>query len=225
MPITEQQRIERRKSLGSSDMAAVLGLDPWKNAHDVWLDKTGQIEDLKENEAMRAGTEFEDGVLNWAEKEELGELERNVTVPAIGFPIVSNLDAKIIKNGRPVEAKTSGLFGPLMAGWGDAGSDVVPDHIIVQTHVHMLCTDREVCYVPTFLGGRGFVMYYVYRDKDVLDAIMDKSIEFWDQYVVKKAPPPDIMPTLPVIKRMRREPNKVVDIYQLAERQAGRQRG
>ena len=197
-------------------MAAVLGLSPWQNAYDIWLEKTGQLNDRKEESYMGAGSMFENGVLDWAAKVELGELVRNVTVKAVGFPVVSNVDAIRMANKFPVEAKVYGLFGPLLGGWGEAGSDMVPDYIIIQTHVHMLCTDKPTCYVPTFLGGRGFVMYYIDRDQEIIDAICDKSIEFWDEYVVKKTPPPDIMPTLPVIKRMRREPEKIVDIPEAA---------
>lgn len=43
MPITQKQREFRRSHIGSSDIAAILGKDPYKTAYDVWLDKTGQL--------------------------------------------------------------------------------------------------------------------------------------------------------------------------------------
>ncbi len=41
MPITNRQRKLRQDHIGSSDMAAILGVDPWRTAYDVWLEKTG----------------------------------------------------------------------------------------------------------------------------------------------------------------------------------------
>ena len=211
MPITEKQRELRRKHLGSSDMAAILGVDPWRNAYDVWLEKTGKTEDLKENPAMEAGTMFEDGVLKWAEKK-LGKLTRNQYRTAQGFPVASNVDAIVDQNGEPVEGKTAGLFGPLSEKWGDDGTDIVPDRTIVQCHVHMLCVNKEICHLPAFLGGRGFNMFRIEHDQEIMDIIRDKSIEFWTYHVEKDCPPPDIMPSLAMAKRMKREPAKTVPI-------------
>lgn len=211
MPITDAQRELRRKHLGSSDVAAILGVDPYKNAYDVWAEKTGKVEDIKESDAMYAGTAFEDGVLKFAE-DKLGKLVRNQYRSAQGFPIAANIDAIVVKTSEPVEAKTAGLFGPLQEHWGDASTDEVPDRVIVQAHVHMLCVSKEICHVPAFLGGRGFIMFQVARDDEIINTIGDKSIDFWDNFVEADCPPPDVIPSMSIIKRMKREPEKVVDI-------------
>ena len=211
MPITQKQKEFRRKHLGSSDMAAILGIDPWKNAYDVWLEKTGQIDDIKETESMQAGTLFEPSVLHWAEGK-LGKLKRNQYRSAIGFPVGSNIDALVEETDEPVEAKTSGLFGPLAEDWGDEGTDQIPDYVIIQSHVHMLCVNKDICYVPTFLGGRGFTMFEVENDDEIMDIIRDKSLDFWESYVETKTAPPDVIPSLEIAKRMKREPQKIVDI-------------
>lgn len=211
MPITKKQREQRINHLGSSDMAAILGVDKYRNAYDVWLEKTGRAE-LKETEIMYAGNVFEDGVLKFAE-DQLGRIKRNQFRKAEGFPIGSNIDAIALdQDDEPVEAKISGMFGPLVETWGDPGTDEIPDRVIVQAHCHMLCTDKEVCHVAAFLGGRGFNMYKVVWDDDIADLIRDKSIEFWDNYVQTNSAPPNIIPSLIMVQRMRREPKKIVTI-------------
>ena len=40
MPITELQRQRRRKHIGSSDVAAILNMDQFRNSADVWISKT-----------------------------------------------------------------------------------------------------------------------------------------------------------------------------------------
>jgi putative phage-type endonuclease len=211
MPITKKQKELRRKHLGSSDVAAILGLDRFRNAYDVWLEKTGQVDEQKENEAMQAGTFFEDGVLRFAE-EKLGPLKRNQYRVATGFPLASNIDALVVGSNEPVEAKTAGLFSRLPEDWGDEGTDEIPDYIIIQTHVHMICVEREICHVPTFLGGRGFQLFRVNWDNEIMDVIRDKSLDFWENFVENKQPPPDVMPSIEVAKRMKRLPGKIVEI-------------
>ena len=41
-PGTQQQR---RKFIGGSDVAAIMGVSPWKSAVEVWQDKTGRRTD------------------------------------------------------------------------------------------------------------------------------------------------------------------------------------
>jgi predicted phage-related endonuclease len=159
---------------------------------------------------------FEDGVLRWAEGE-LGPIrtEENggaIFRKAIGFPVGSHLDGEVIANNEPVEAKTAGLFGPLVEPWGEPGTDQLPDRIIVQCHVHLLCTSKDICHVPVFLGGKGFIMYRVEQDHEIMDVIRDNSLDFWENFVEKDIPPPDVIPSLALAKRMKREPEKVVEI-------------
>lgn len=211
MPLTAEQKTERRNAIGSSDMAALFGLDPFKTAYDVWLDKTGQLEDdNEENAACFAGNKFEAGVLDYAE-EQLGPLLRNQSRRVENLPIAVNTDAIIEQNSIPVEAKTTGLFGPVQDIWGDDGTDQVPDRVIIQAHCHMMAWGQGECYVPAFIGGTGFRLYNIPRNTDIAKAIAEKALWFWD-IVEKKICPPDSIPSMEVAKRMRRVPNVVTNI-------------
>ncbi len=208
MPITETQREARRKHLGSSDVAAILGVDPFKNAYDVWLEKTGKVDGIEDNQAMFAGRLFEAGVLKFAEKQ-LGKLIRNQYRSAKNLPIGANIDALVVQGNEPVEAKTCGLYGPLREEWGEDGTDRVPDRVLVQAHVHMLCAERPVCHVAAFIGGRGFHLYHVPEDKELTEIITEKAVEFWEKNVQADIPPANTVPSLALIKRIRREPDLV----------------
>jgi putative phage-type endonuclease len=212
MPITEEERLKRKQYIGCSDLGAMLGLDPWRNAYDLWLDKTNRVNDDDwDNPAAEAGTLFEPGVIDWAEKS-LGPLRRNVELINNEFNLIDHLDGQVISSGEPVEAKTSGLFGPLMDEWGDEYSDQLPDRVIVQCHGHMICTERVTCHVPTFLGnGRGFVMFTVFRDPVIADAVMDGAIDFW-KYVEQDEAPPNLTPNVSFLKRLKRKPTKTIPI-------------
>lgn len=50
----------RKKGIGGSDVAAILGISPWKTAFRLWQEHRGLVKnDYKENFAMRRGTENE----------------------------------------------------------------------------------------------------------------------------------------------------------------------
>lgn len=215
MPIGTAQKIARQKHLGSSDMSAILGLDPRRNAYDVYLEKTGKLMPEPENQAMYAGTMFEDGILSHAESS-LGKLIRNQYRSAKdkGLPLGANIDALLVKTGDPIEVKTAGLYGPLTEHWGDAGTDQVPDRVLIQTHVHMICTDKELCHVAAFLGGRGFQLFVVPRDQQVSDIISTEADSFWRNNVERDVPPTDLLPHAGVIKRVRRQPETIVQLDQ-----------
>ena len=50
----------RKKGIGGSDVSAILGINKWTSAIELWLDKTNQKNDPVEvNEAMQWGTILE----------------------------------------------------------------------------------------------------------------------------------------------------------------------
>lgn len=211
MPITEEQRKQRIHHLGSSDMAAILGVDRWKTPTDIYLEKKGRLTEEPDAMIKLAGSRFEDGVLDFAQ-DELGPLTRNVEREVAGTPIVAHIDAVVDASDEPVEVKTTGLFGPLFERWGDDHTDQVPERVIVQCHVHMLATDRPICHVPAFIGGRGFVMFQVPRNEDLAEICRAAAVRFWTENVEADVPPEGVAASLNIIKRLRRTPEKVTDV-------------
>jgi predicted phage-related endonuclease len=66
--------------------------------------------------------------------------------------------------------------------------------------------------VPALIGGRGFQMYHAPRNEEVIKHICDKATTFWEQHIVKQIPPADVAPSLELVKRIQRVPEKVVDV-------------
>jgi putative phage-type endonuclease len=204
MPITAAQLEQRKKAIGSSDMAAILGLSQYASAYDIWAQKTGRVESSEGNAATRAGNLTERSVLAFA-REELGPIVRNQRRTHKTLHISANIDAIVKASGEPVEAKTSGLTGPLPSDWGEPGTDEIPAPHIIQSHIHMMTTDSGVCHVPALLGGRGYVMYRVHRNEALVDHISRAAEAFW-RCVETDTPPEASYPTERVYKAMRREP-------------------
>lgn len=62
-PNTREEWLEIRKSgIGSSEVATIVGLNPWETPYQLWRRKTGLDEPKQENAAMRNGHHLEDAV-------------------------------------------------------------------------------------------------------------------------------------------------------------------
>jgi hypothetical protein len=51
--------------VGGSEVGAILGVDPYRTALQLWLERTGRAERREPTEVMEAGRYLEDGVLRW----------------------------------------------------------------------------------------------------------------------------------------------------------------
>lgn len=62
-PRNREEWLEVRKSgIGSSEVATIVGLNPWETPYQLWRRKTGLDEPKQENAAMRNGHHLEDAV-------------------------------------------------------------------------------------------------------------------------------------------------------------------
>lgn len=215
--ITQEQRELRKRYLGSSDLPSVLGMDSWRTAGDVWLEKTGRIViDEKETSVQDFGSTFEGAVLDHFEKKHGATLSRNQFFSS-GF-FCSNLDG-LIDGSSPevVEAKTSGLGEE----WGPVETDEIPERVLIQVHEQMYvvsqATQKEcrIAWVPCLIPAFRHFEVKIYEIKRN-DALMDNAIvigdRFWRNHVLTNIPPESFAPSLDVIKRARRTPNKTVSV-------------
>ena len=215
MAITATQKTKRINHIGSSDAAAILGLDPYKTPGDVLLAKTGQVEEFEGNERTWIGTQLEPALRAMA-AERLG---CKVVAPTATYVhsaglLAANIDGQIEKaaRGQPiVEIKTTGNA----AEWGEPGSDDVPDRIIIQIHHQMICSDAKEAHVVRLLADRGlkFDVYHIRRDDAMAEEMIEYLSTWWGKYIVNGDPlPPDSAPSLDVAKRRAREPGKCVQL-------------
>jgi putative phage-type endonuclease len=222
MPLTQDQLVARRNKVGSSDAAAILGVDPYRTPRDVWMDKTGKIEVAQlDNEAIRIGNEAEPMLLRMLaqdQKLDEGVLRTGVTFAALDGINASNPDGYIhnwpddapAKPIEIVEAKSTGL-----EGWGDDPAVVndVPPKVLIQIHHQFYCTGALVCYVPVLIGrfGLKFRVYRVERDADLAKTIGENCLDWWAEHVVADVEPEGEL-HLDVAKRIKRTEGKSIPI-------------
>lgn len=50
--------LDRRKGIGGSDVAAIMGLNKWKSAYQIWLEKQDRLDYLNQTASQLIGERF-----------------------------------------------------------------------------------------------------------------------------------------------------------------------
>ena len=180
----EEFLANRRKGIGGSDAAAVLGLSKWKTAYDVFLDKTGQSEPTPDNDAMLWGRLLEP-VIRQQYADRTG---REVAMPEMltmaDKPyIVANVDG--LCADRVLEIKTARTS----KDWGEEGTDEVPMQYFLQCQHYLMVTGKPVADVAVLIGSADFRIYTVEANEKLFGVMQTAYAEFWNNHVLTGTPP------------------------------------
>lgn len=177
----------RKRGLGASEVAAVLGLSPFESPLELYLRKTGQLDEPVETEAMRMGTLLEP-VLEQLYTERTGRpiADRQVVLrdDTYGCPLLATLDA-LTADGSIVELKTTSAYNAGRIGEGEE----LPEHWLLQAHQQMLLAGVDIVDFGILIGGQKFEVRTVERNQDLIDAVLPKLAAFW-RCVEDRTPPP-----------------------------------
>lgn len=209
--------IDRRKSLGASEAPTVAKVNPHQSIAELWLIKTGRADPDPGNENTKRGLRLESALMEFAE-EEIGELPdtiyRQVQIVHPNGLLHTTFDG-LIGRDQPeasIEAKSTALSDE----YGEEGTDQVPERVIVQAHHGFACVPTlKVCWVPVVMPGyRSFEwrMYRVDRNPDLVKAVEEMGIDFMRKHVMADVAPDDFRASLEVLKRVKRVPEKVIDL-------------
>lgn len=214
MGITAQQLEERRGVIGSSDVGAILGMDPYKDGLAVLGSKIGGLEpDDDAGDKAEFGTRMEPVLRGWL----ADEIKADITEPREAFKhrthkfLAANIDAMIdtTARGQPIaELKVSGLSD----GWGEPGTDQVPDRVLAQVVHQMACSDAPYAYVVRCAAGYTWtpMLYRIERDESVIDALVSRLAAWWQDHVIDRKPIDPATITMASARRIIRTPMKEV---------------
>lgn len=199
----------RNAQLGASDVPALLNLSPWRSEWELWAEKRGMLEPWKGNVATKAGLDLEPYILDYAEADLGQQLDRQVQVGHATLPLMATCDGIVLYGGEPVEAKTSGITGPLYGVWGPQDTDEVPNYYLVQVHCQLMCTMADVAYLYALLAGRGIVRYVIESDSEIAERIGDQITDWWQAHIIDGVAPSMDGVTIDVLKRVKRTSERV----------------
>jgi len=178
----------RNKGIGGSDASVICGVNKYKSAVELWMEKTGQLEPKEAGEAAYWGTVLEPIIREEFTKRtglEVG-IEKSILQHPYHPFMLANLDGMVIdpekKCGYVFEAKTANPFA------ADNWDLDVPEGYQLQVQHYMAVTGCTGAYIAVLIGGNQFKYYFIERDEEIISLLIKLEKQFWD-CVVKKKPP------------------------------------
>lgn len=182
----EEWLMRRRKTIGGSDAAGIVGLSRWTSPFSVWADKTGRAAEKEDTEAMRQGRDLEDYVARrWME--ETGK--RVYRLPAMlyhpKYPFAhADVDRMVMGENAGLECKTT--FSLDLKQFNGVE---FPVQYYAQCVHYLAVTGADRWYLAVLAYGRGFFTFVLERDQAEIDALMAAEADFWK--LVEQDTPPD----------------------------------
>lgn len=209
MPIDHELRA---KGLGASEISAVLGMDPFKDAYAVWCEKRGLVDRNKRFEKQRGartrrGKYFERGIVTWygdLTNQQTEWFDATVQHPQRSWQVCSP-DAWVLRGAemvpRDVAASAQGLqrIGGVDAksvSWdqrhvwtGSDGERQMPDHVAIQLQWSCSTTDMPWWDVAALMGMDDMFIYRMHRDATIEAMLLESGEAFWNNHVLANVPP------------------------------------
>lgn len=184
----------RRRGIGGSDAAVVLGVSPWKTPVRLYMEKRGETpeDDLASKQYVYWGIRLEDTIADEYARRTGRELNRVSRIAwSTEFPwMCCNVDRTVKGTAARVilEIKNVGLFQYVNSEWGDEGSNIVPPYYYSQAQHNCVVCKADQCDMPILIGGNEYRCYCIPRDDDFCRVLIAEERKFWEG--VKNGVPP-----------------------------------
>lgn len=203
--LTTEQLEARKKGIGGSDVASILGLSPWKSQYQLYLEKRGELEEEPlTSEVIHFGNVLEDVVADeYARRNNVKVERRNKMIahPKWEF-MLANIDRKVVGAKKGLECKTADKF--TRGKWGEDGSDEVPDHYRTQSEHYMIVSGLPAWDLAVLIGGNEYRQYHLEQDLELSEMIIESERMFWEKVEQGIAPEMDFAhgETLGLLKKL-----------------------
>ncbi len=178
----------RNQGIGGSDVSVVCGINKYKSAVELCLEKTGQIPHSEANEAAYWGAQLEPFVKAEFTKRtgiEIREIKQILQSEEYPF-MLANLDGVCCNadHGNCIfEAKTASAYK--IGEW----ENTIPDEYMLQIQHYMAVTGFNGAYIAVLIGGNTFKWKFVEREDELISMIIRLESEF-REHVQNRTPPP-----------------------------------
>lgn len=188
--LNEKNIENRKKGIGASEAAIVMGLNDHVSPYQLWQIKTGKAlpQDLSEIPVVYWGSVHEEPIAQHYAKVMNCKVRRvtNTLFHKEHSFMLCHLDRKIEGMSKVLECKFAMFAGD---DWGVSGSDIVPLPYIIQVQHQLAVTGYEEADLAVLIGGFDFRVYHFKRDQELIERIISDLSEFW-KCVETDTPPP-----------------------------------
>lgn len=176
---------ERRKGIGASDLAAIMGEPKYQTEFDVWLSKTGREPDRTPTIQMEMGTRLEDAVAQKFSEDRGLEIRRRGMLRSKSTSVLLANADRLVEDGYGLECKFVTQFTKMptdveyRGGWR---SDWYWQGI-----GNLAVSGRQGWYLAVAIGNADFQIRSLDRDDPVVSEDITRVFEqvpnWWTHYV------------------------------------------
>jgi putative phage-type endonuclease len=182
----------RRRGIGSSDVAAILGVADHSTAVHVYRDKRGQLVD-DAGEAALWGTILEEPVAReWARRQR-SVIQRVGLVAHAEHPWkMATLDRQVLEcpMDRSVRTRCALEVKCRSAFKAHRWRSDVPDDVLAQAVWQMAVTGYDHIHVAVLIGGNEFKQTVVRRDEQIEAFVLGEVQRFREEHLLAGVEPP-----------------------------------
>jgi len=180
----------RKKGIGGSEVAAILGMDEYSSPYKIWLAKTGREENNVDNKYTRAGIILESAVAEFFQIRtgyriiKASAKSKTYFHPkyefALGTPDRTYVGNSQVGKGI-LECKTTQVM-----------HDEVPDKWFIQLMWYMGILGSQYGSVAWLERGLDFKFKEYEYDPEFFGYLVDRVGTFWNDHILKDVPPEPI---------------------------------
>lgn len=184
--------LDRKKGIGGSESAILLGLNEYKSPLDVYLDKVDpNIKEDAPTLPMQAGTILEPLVAELYSKETGYKLKNPNRIYKhkkykflIGTPDRIIIDKE--KGNGILEIKTTNGF------YKRTWESEIPPSYYCQLQHYLAVTGLKWGSIAVLVDNRDFFYYNYERDEEFIKVLINKVSDFWNNFILKEIKPEPI---------------------------------
>ncbi len=185
----------RKQGIGSSDAATACGLNPYMSMLELWMIKTGRMQQHIDDESSGYAP------LYWGKQlepliAEFYSLHTNSKVRRVNAVLqhpdqdkhfmLANLDYAVVGSDQVqiLECKSVGEHGAKL--WRDG----VPLYVLCQVQHQLAVTGKQAAHICVLICGHQTKIYKVIRNESVINHLIQAERHFWE--CVKQDRPPSV---------------------------------
>lgn len=171
----------RKTGITGTDIVAICGLNPYKSAYDVYLEKTTPIQEKPDNVYMKMGRKLE-AVICELYEEESGKTLTECEPRLIRYsknPICIGSPDRYIETDGVFEAKST-----------QKKIEILPEMYFVQNTWYVGISQRKYGVVGILERGLNFQSFTNKLDVELFEMLVEKANVFWNENILAKVPPP-----------------------------------
>ena len=188
----------RRKGIGGSDAAAILGISPFRTARDIYYDKLNIAPVIESEEnwvALKIGHLLEDlvGEVFVAKTGlQIFKIKKMFQHPLYSYMLADIDFFVILPNGKIaiLEIKTTNYHAK--DNWWRDGKEIVPEYYEAQGRHYMAVMNVDEVYFCCLYGNNEdeVMIRHILRDDAYEKELINAEGVFWKENVMAEGPPP-----------------------------------